>query len=413
MTNFDKWHLLNRDSFAPKVYLDWAFYGMIGAALQRRVFFDNADHPLYPNQYIVFIAPAGVGKSMAWKYAVEILNACRKEATVQRSVAEIVAMRKSGRDPYADSYLYPIAADSTSYEALVEQVGNCVDHCVTADGKEYAHSSMVFLLDEVTSIFKQHADDTVTFLLTAWSSTAPYRRILRNGRNSYIDNLCISILGSTTPTEFSKLLRREVVGNGLLSRMILVYAERNRGRDIVIPALDEAQKNAKAELAAYVRGLKNICACARYSQEAYDWLRAYYLDEPRFRTNPHVRLDEYYVRKLAHIQRLSMSIHFAEPGYERPMSLATVQRACDMLNAAELNMHRALSVGGRNELSAIGNQIHSYVARHPAGVSQPDVVRNFIFDANFEEINETLRVLQIQGLIRYEHTTQRYHGITA
>jgi len=66
MTNLEKWNFYLKDLESPQVFLDWTFYGMISAALQRRLWIGSfGKKEIYPNLYLIFIGPAGVGKSIA------------------------------------------------------------------------------------------------------------------------------------------------------------------------------------------------------------------------------------------------------------------------------------------------------------------------------------------------------------
>lgn len=407
MTNIDRWRLYCRDIFSPDHFVDWGWYSLVSAVLQRRVFFDNEENPLFAAQYIVLIGPPGVGKGLVLDKVSEFIKHFRQYTAPMSNMMSAVNSTHGGAR-VGDRYMFPLAADSTTFESLLVEVVEAAETYKGIDGKERMQSSLYFLLDEYTSIFKQHADELITFLQTAWNAKDYTRKTKHQGVNS-LKNPCINILGGTTPSDFSKLLRREVIGSGIMGRTILVFGQKNRGRGIKIPAPDEEQLKAKAELLEHIKLLKSVVQCVKYSAEAEEFLTEWYSDEHRVRVNKNQLLDEYYVRKLTHVHKICMALHFSDPGFEKPMSRTTVARAIDILNKVEPQMHMALMAGGRNELSPITAKILEWMTRYPAGVSESELLCQFGNSVTHFELQEILRTAQATGELIYNSVQRLYN----
>jgi hypothetical protein len=412
MTNLDKWRLYNREMPSPANFIDWGFYSLISAALERRVFYDNETNPLYAGMYIVYVAPPGVGKGVMINKVSRTLSQFMKSDAPKLSVTERMAMRMKGEDPDRAGREFPVAADSTTFESLLQQISRAATiHKYNEGGvdRAYEHSSLFCGLDEFTSIFKLHAEDLITLLCTIWTGTN-YRRETKKSGCDYVENPCFNLLSGTTPTEFAKLLKKEIIGSGLLSRTLLIYGNRNRNRFIKWPEPDAEQKAAYADLLTWVRSLKKVYGCVRYTPEAEEWLSTHFADEKGWRINNHPKLDEYYSRRLTHLHKLTMTLHYADPGYETLVPIETVQRANNILAENEMTMHQCLSIGGRNELHPAAEHIVTYLKRYHEGATKRELSVAFATELREEELLEVMQVLvHVQGRVHYDSTKQIYY----
>ena len=411
MTNFERWKLWNRDSFSPDIFIEWSWLTMIASALQRRVWYDNNSYPQYPNMFVLFCGPPGCGKGLQLDQISAFLR--HHERPTRFSAFERQVMKASGKseDSLADK-VFPFAADSTTFESLTQEMVAASHIFKIPGGKDsesYAHSSLIFLLDEFTSIFKKHSEDTVTFLLSAWNCK-DYMRKTKNKGTDPIRNQCMNLIAGTTPTELMKIQRNEIIGTGFSARLLIVYAECTKERDIKIPEPDEAQKQAREDILAWLLTLSNAYGVVRYSPEAEEYLRAWWKDVARVRVNKHHKLDEYYVRKIDHTHKVIMAMHYSDPGFKELVPLATIKRAIALMERTEKNMHIALQGGGRNPLSPVAKSMCAYITKHP-GVGLQELLIQYMDDANMEELNEIINLLQAQGLILKDHATQTYRGV--
>lgn len=430
MTNRELWHLYCRDLFTNRTFVEWGWHMLIGAALERRVFYDNPDHPQYANMYTVLLAPAGVGKGLVldeirkmlgWhRIAKNCGNQYGADFNRANSNTEILKKYKVGQQsdlsPLEET-LFQLAADSTTFESLlVEMVAATktqkVKHYETGEMIDIAHGSLTFVLDEFTSVFKQHADELITFLLTSWNCK-PYTRKTKHHGQDDLKNICLNLTGGTTPSEFSKLLKREIVGTGILSRIMLVYTDRNDKSGIRIPAYDKEQLAARAQIRDWLLTIKQAYACVKYEDGVEDYLDQWFRSSD-FVVNRNARLDEYYARKLNHLHKLVMAHHFGEPGFERKVPLATIKYIINMMAANEQNMHLAFMAGGRNELAQVQRQVVNYLRRHPEGCTLNDLVSQFNTDCTLTELNDVLAAAQMARLIivRNEGIHGTPHSVT-
>src|SRR3990167_2853963 len=60
----EKWRYIMKDSASPNTFIDWSFYFLISACLQRRVWIGASHHPIYPGMYVILVGEPGVGKGL-------------------------------------------------------------------------------------------------------------------------------------------------------------------------------------------------------------------------------------------------------------------------------------------------------------------------------------------------------------
>lgn len=405
MTNKDSWTLWNRDSFSPDIFIEWSWLCLVAAALQRRVWYSNDTYPQYANMYTLFVGPPGVGKGLQ----LDQLCAFLKHHKKPNGMSDIERSVKLGQGQDADELLFPFAADSTTFESLMQEfVAASTDFKIpgTNPPKNIIHASLIFALDEFTSIFKKHAEDIVTTMCTAWNCKNITRKTKRNG-NNLLRNPCLNMFAGTTPDNLIKLQRTEIVDTGFSARIMLVYAKKPRGRDIKIPKPDASQEEAKDSILGWLKVLSNVYGEVNYTLEAEDYLRAWWRDPKQVRINDSNKLENYYERKLNHVHKVAMAMHYSETGFERLISVETLKRAIDLLARTEKNMHVALEGGGRNPLGPVTKAVGTYISNNP-DVPMSELIVQFCDDATIDELNEVLEVLQAQGVIVCDYKTKTY-----
>lgn len=401
MTNEERWKFWNRDSFSPEIFIEWSWWMLITSALQRRVWYDNDTYPLYPNAYIILVAPPGVGKGLQLDQIKDFLEYHKVAGLNDQEVAlaQHMGKRKS-------NLLFPLASDSTTFESFLEET-HMATRVFDNQGTPYVHASQTFILDEFESIFKKNAEDMAVYLRTAWNCK-DYTRKTKNSGVFLLKNPCVSILGGVTPDAMMAMARKEIISNGFTSRAILVYARKNRREDIKLPKPTPEQLVVRDEIRTWIKHLSTVYGCCTYSPEADEVLRAHLLDKSQFIVNTSNRLEEYYARKITNMNKIIMAMHFSEPGHEKPVGPETIQRAIALFSRTEINMHCALSGGGRNELGDVAKKLADYIVSRPDGIKFQSILIHFFDHGTKDELEQVLQVLQAQGTVVLDHNSGLY-----
>lgn len=413
MTNYERWRLFMENIHAPDDYLDIGFYYMIAAALQRRVWLGDLSSPVFPNMYVLLVGPAGVGKGLTTGPVTAFLthhkympgstdpNGVQLKTPLEEAVdaAELMA---PGRASENEKMLFEVAPDSGSFEALVKRMSKASRPAkfLGPDGriKPYAHASMHVALDEFTSIFKRHAEDTVSFFLTVWGEKRSYEReTIGRGRESIL-HPCLSMIAGTTPENLKKLTEIDVVGTGLSRRIVMVWAERNRYEQMFIPPRTEEQNKARVELLTYLRTLSRVCGPVVMAPDAREYLSEWWSDKQARRACKSPLVDDYEANRAIHVQKMAIAFHYADQRPDNVITLDTARRALEFMQRIDAKRDRCLEHVGRNPLSTLSRRVAAFI-KQSGHVTRGELLAMFYSELQQYELEEILSALRERGEI--------------
>lgn len=442
-SNFERWQLLMKDITSPQSFIDFGWYYTVAAALQRRVWCGPEHKPIFPNIYVILVAPPGVGKGLVIKEVEYLLryhyledpNAPAKaapDANVTTVDPHVVAainaanyaqatngeMKRTMKKPL----LIPLAANATTFEALVRSMTkatrriNYMKHDEKL-GKNvlqiYTHCSLAFCLEEISSLFRRHTEDVANFLLQAYDC-GNYEYDTKTQGNDEIHRCCLNFFGGTTPVFMESTFNDKLLNDGFSSRTWFIVEQRNRFDKLLIPPLSPEQTEARAHLAEHVKRLSKLYGHIEYETEAWKWLEHWWEQPDRPRANKSPKLDAYYGRKNIHSQKLAQILHFSEDADMnehgaplRKITLATVKRAVALLDEREESMHLALNFEGNNPLATVGKKMMTYVRRN-GPQSTMDFLMEFWGDADKDQIDQILHHFVDMKKLKFNTTTNKW-----
>lgn len=396
MTNFEKWRLYTEGLVSPDNYINFGFYSLIAACLQRRVWIGPDHAPLYPNLYVILVGEPGVGKGLVVKQINKVLTHHKlqqdntdqvklfsKLSNLDRQVAEEVLkedFKNAQEAEYGEKVndktlkmidkplLFPMAADSTTYEALVRALAKSIrrknvlkydDEKKQEVSKIYTHSSLTFCLEEISSLLRRKTEDVVHFIIQTYDC-GDYTYDTKNNGRDRIKNCCVNFLGGTTPGFMQKTFDDQLLTEGFASRVFFIYAARNRKTTLWIPDLTQEQQDAYNDILNHIKELSSLYGRVRMDSETSEFLEQWWIDSQKSRSNVSYKLNPYYARKNIHVIKLAMAIHFAE-STEMHIRKESFEKAIQLLKVEEKKMHYALGLESGNPLAIPTKKILKYL----------------------------------------------------
>ena len=407
MTNMERWRFYLKDLPSPEVYIEWGFYALISAALQRRVWlYPEGAHQLFPNLYTVLIGPPAAGKGRVLKQVTSII----------KSEQMLMVIKMHEEEKLIPRYAY--GADTTTFEALVRDLSQSIRAIkykqTLPDGRiidsVYSHNSICFLIEELGVLLRKNTEDTVNLLNQCFDS-GNYRQTTKTKGEYNINNVCVSILAATTPSFIKDAFSDKIISEGFTSRVIMVYADEPRFYRM-FPGLSQEQIAAHKELVTYIKDLSTVVGEVKFSSAAADFHREIVECPlgalPVMRTgrvNKDYRLDHYYSRKEAHWLKLCMILHFSEQRDSMTIERETMEHALKVLGQVEFRMHEAFIHSGRNPLNEVTKAIMRCIQEHAnnGGVTQKRLWLKFHSDiTTLDELKGILDFFQSTDQIRIE-----------
>ena len=365
--NLDRWRYYCSTIISPESYIEWGFYFTIAAALQRRVWRGQLDgRPLFPNLYTIFTADPGVGKGLVITEINKILRHFKLEKDKdQTGETKIVNFNDSPKQGMEKPLLFQVGADATSYEALVKEISHSVRAYFYKEAekqKAYIHSSLTFCLEEISSLFRKHAEDLVRFLLVTYDCGDYRYDTISRGRD-FIKNCCLSLIGGTTPKFLKRVFSDELLNEGFASRCIFIFELCNRFDRLKPPEFNEEQMVEYGIILQHIKKLSTLYGEVVFDKDAAEYLELWNRTEKYKRPNTSPKLNYYYSRKPATIQKLAMALHFMD-SVEMCVNIEECQRAISLLDSIEKRMHFALSGDVKNPLSEVTDDIISFITKN-------------------------------------------------
>ena len=389
MTNFERWRNYTDGLSSPDNFVNWGWIYCVAACLQRRVWIGNSDagglpaedNCLFPNMQVILVGDPGVGKGLVIKSVSSLVKHWqRKDKNKDDFMPDLVAMtelasqaqivkeandEKAASDEYQGNsgkkgaeivkpLLFPIAADATTFEALVEAVSesittiNYVKHKV--DGSKslgfYGHCSLCFLLPELSSLLRKRTNDTVNYLLGLYDCPLDFEYRTKNSGRDRVRRGCINLLAGTTPGFIQSTFDDSLLDEGFTSRTFFIYAAKNRKNQAFIPVLTQEQLEHKTALLKHIKRLSGLYGPVKLGEGVVEFINEWWErveSDKSLRPNKSPKLVPYYARKNIHLLKVAMCIHFGE-SVEMTLPLSAVVRALAILDKEELTMDRAIVI---------------------------------------------------------------------
>lgn len=358
---------------------------MVATCLGRKVNFQQSDFGVYPNLYLIVVGPPAIGKSLPANRLMKILGSLTEEH---------------------NGHLRPlvnITPDCVTLESLYEYIEGSVRAIKTKHGNPefYQHCSVSFALgDEIGLLFKQKetTHDLVLFLIKGYDCGDFKYHTKKSGKNE-IKNMCVNFFGCCTPTWITKSLSSDVIGEGFTSRAIFLWGDKKRQKTTII-SISPEQIAAMEPVKQHFRNLSKLQGDIGLTNEAFKFLDKWVQEDCEDkRINHDKKLDYYYGRKKIHLIKTAMLCHFAER-LDMTLDVWDFKNALALLNAAEMDMHKALAVATRNPLSALAEQIKKLIYQEGKPLSSNMILASVFDGGNKGEIEEAKMFLQETGQIK-------------
>lgn len=338
-----------RETEPPYIYHRWCAITSIGAIIGRNCFIQLGHFRIFPNLYTMLIGEPAARKSTAIKLARKFVSSSGYQSFADDKGAkekfmanlagvteeDLVAMGQGRRGK-------AIEVDITSENLWGE------DNACAKEPRE------VFVVADEFSDFS--GTGNAEFLRTLgnlwdWDDeTTSFKWGFRNSKSLEIYQPTISILGGNTPETFAKTLPQEIIGDGFLSRLILIHGEKSAREYHRPPTPNEEDKAELISILAAIRktaiGEFTINADADYALE---------LIYKGTRVISDVRFKSYNNRR--YTQLLKLCIIIAASRFKTVISEDIVLAANTTLSAAETLMPRALGEFGRSKQSETVNKV--------------------------------------------------------
>jgi hypothetical protein len=209
---------------------------------------------------------------------------------------------------------------------------------------------------------------------------------------------CINLLAATTPIWIAENLTEGMVGGGFMSRVIPVYEERVRRRQMFYEGLDhDALARIRGNLVTDLHHLSsNIEGEFSLSEEAKTFFEEWYVaTADKYMKEADRRLHGYFERKPAHALKVAMLLHLAYSD-ELILEINDVKAALTVLEQTERQMLRVFQAVGKNPYTVDMDQIEEFVSEKGV-VTKRELLNRFYHAATPDILLQLLDALVMMG----------------
>jgi len=283
MRHFDDWlsSFVKYASYgeAPKHMYWWVGVSVIAGALRRRSYIDQYYFRWYPNFYVVLVAPPGV---------------------VSKSTTANIGMDLLKRVP---GVLF--GPNVVTWQALVQCLNKAQEEVEVSPGHYETQACLTINSSELGNLLNPQDREMVDMLVSVWDG-ADIRKITKGSGSDEVPRPLINLIACTTPSWIASSIPDYMLGGGLLSRCVFVFADRKE-RYVAYPGLVVPQDIGDiADL--LVEDLAQISSLSGefgMTQEAVEWGEKWYA-QLFTRQKADQRLKDYVTRKQTHLHKLAM-----------------------------------------------------------------------------------------------------------
>lgn len=380
-------------SEAPEMLHFWTGVSTIAGALRRRVWMDELYFQWTPNFYIILVGPPGiVTKSTSLSLGTRLLH----------EVPNI----HFGPTSMTWQALLTALAEATELVPLGEQGA-------LEDIQRTPMSCITCSISELGTFLKPKDDDLVDVLTDLWDGRLgpAWKRATRTQGSTDIENPWINVIGATTPAWLQRNFPEYLVGGGLTSRCMFIYAEQKRHymaypSESINPKVFEKEEQLLVEDLCRIADMKGEY---KRSEDATSWGQKWY--EDHWKNRPaHMASDRYggYVaRKQTHIHKLAMVLAAAQSD-KLIITQKDLETAATFVTCIEADMSKVFeSIGvadGSDKVREVVAVIRVYKE-----ISQKDLYRHVMNTVgSIRQFEEVAASAERAGFIRKVQKDKRW-----
>lgn len=312
-------------SEAPDMFNFWSGVSTLAGALRRQVWIDQVKFKWTPNFYIILVSPPGVAtKSTTMSVGMDLL----------KQVDGIVMGPQS---------LTWQGLTSGLQESLRLVPLQRLDESDILSRSYISMSAITCEISELGTMLDPSDQGLTSVLIDMWDGKeGKWQRWLKSSANVEIDNPWINIIGATTPSWLSANFPEEMIGGGLTSRIVFVYADQKK---FLIPYISELvdlpqHKQLEQDLIHDLTEIASLKGEFRLTDGALKLGRSWY--EQHWKSpDEHLkaeRMQGYRARKQTHIHKLAMILSVAERN-DLIIEESHIRGALDLMLGIERDMH--------------------------------------------------------------------------
>lgn len=376
---------------SPEVFHRWTAYAILAAAVNRNCWMDRGYYKLFPNLYVLFIGPSGVGKSSSSGIGVDILRETSLQVNIYKDFitppALIEFMSRSSVSTEFKVGEKTIITNKTPLLLYASELGNLLS--LRSGVRE-----LTMLLTELFNKQGDHEDTT-------------------NSRGSIkIKKPNVTFLGCCFPEWIEEELVSISLRSGFLGRMLVVTARSKRHRLCDI-TLSEADIQLRLDLIHDLEIIGAIYGEMEWEPEAHTLWHAWYNAQPMDMGTDDKEIAGFSSRRAQFLQRLAMLTSISR-GNGRIISASDFNIAEKLVMACEHNIKDMGDVSDSyKQVIRVKRNLIAYAkGKSNVEIDLSTLMRRMSKSLSKKQLDEVLEQLDLERFIEIKGRKITIRGIT-
>ena len=326
----------------PQSFLMWSGLVCIASVLQRKVYLKWGFDTIYPNLYVVFVAPSG------WSRKATPLK-------IIRDILENVHMN--------------ISSDSITKEALTRNMAASKESFDDTVRKAISFQSPYVVLSPELSVFLGAQDGKFLAALTDMYDCPPKWTYETKGKGKdEIWGPYLVMLGATAPDWLPMIIPPEAIGGGFTSRVIWICEDQKR-KIVVVPRRTEDESRLRLRLIHDLELIKLMSGEVILEESMLKAYEKWYIAEHAKRYRPNDPLLGYRSRRATLSQKLAI-ISSVSRGDDMVVTKEDFDLAVKIMDYTEDKMNVNFGASGKSKHAEATLLVHNYMIEHKVATDE-------------------------------------------
>lgn len=363
------------DTESPRSFWLWSGIFCITAALQRKVWIPYGMNPIFPNLYVMIVAPPAIcRKSVPTNFAYKVL-----------SDIDI--------DIFADS------ASRRSLSKHMDALGKV--NFFYYKNRPVSHCSTTIISGEMSSFLSVDPKGVLEFLTDAYDAKDKWKHSTSGQGEDTLYGVCPNCWFATTPRWMADNLPEGAIGGGWTSRVLIVSGSSKYKLVPIPPQPDEAlYRKLKLDL----KHISELIGEFRWGKDSQEYFKEWYDNLPNLiRKTKDDRLHSFIGRMHIMALKAAMALHIAYDD-RLVVSLEDMGRAIDLVTNVLDTAGDALAGHGRSRTAGDVDRVIRQL-RTIGKCSIQDLMRMNIHDLDYPNLLIVLETIEAMGVVRIQRYT--------
>lgn len=359
----------------PGSYHFWTAMSLVSSTVQRQSWLSKGIYRVYPNLYIVLVAPSGK---------------CRKTGAI-----------RAGEDIARHLDYVNIIADKTTPEALLEALMDGSKPKITPNTGGGAQVNPVdstgFIRAKEMSTFLNRAtysNGMITILTDLYDCPDEFKYRTRTKQLVQLDNVFISMIAATTPEWLATNLPEAAFEGGFMSRVIWVV---KHWRDRLRPLEDEPDPKQLKDLVMLLNYInRHHMGPMIFEQDAKDWYIKWYTSSALMASD-NEKMSGFHERLPDTIIKVAMLLQASDIPGVMSLKLSYLKQAEKIMRWTQERMYRAFEATELSRMGQLQRRINSIID-HYGVISRRDVLRKVAGRLDYKgQLEDVEKIMQESG----------------